>query len=230
MPDKTDHSLDTPPTLRNNLLVYMYNYSPSLSCIPSKTTFNTAFKCLLKDEAVFSANIVDWLAARNITQDKCLLTLNTLTTLLELGFVDVIYNAVEIIWDGIECKEVKFEFEYERVKLTEDFGNQAINGLYMWLANQTHSNEPGYFSLGTKDGEESAYPYYGIIGLTFKLNSKGYEIAMSLAKHKGDQAVRMASISSARTAKLALFAAFFIAIGSVGGLVLKICEMFCPNF
>ena len=76
--------------------------------------------------------------------------------------------------------------------------------------------------------------------IQYQLTTKGYDVALKFQEHEDNESrnkqqraistsAAKASVSSAKTASLALFAASFIAIGSIGHLLLSIYLEYCKH-
>lgn len=152
--------------------------------------------------------------------------IEAITTLVELGFLDVSIETDHVTYAPKQTNMTKRNYNWH--SFCSKF--RIINATHFAdiLAKMCESIEAEIVDL--EDPQERVdhpvkeYP----TKVVYSLTKSGYEVAMVLTAHKDSEAVRAASVASARTARIALCAAFLIALGSIGGFGLRIFELYCP--
>lgn len=211
----------------NQLLSHFYLTAPKLVFIPASCERSPVHEL----RKLYTFPLPDW-NKEDVPEAADLLpeyssVVKVLTNLVELGFLDLKIETDYILNTpdpSIERSEYAWESFCSYFKGIDHIVFADI------LAKLCESEDAKIVELEPHqkrdDYLEREYP----IRVTYSITKDGWEAAMAVTAHNDSEAVRLASISSAKTAKIALWIAGCIAVGSVGGLILKAYEMFYPYF
>lgn len=189
--------------------------------------------------------------ANNDTNELCL-SLGQLIDFSDYLMPENVYNEVDFTVMSDEAKSVYFVIEVldslvarrlasRKIFFTSDFdpsgGPQIMNQEQLnktqacsnrFLANAVTSCDVHKMHV-TFEEEGGDLKYY-FEYIEYQLETKGYDVALSMQHHadseRATKAAREVAQSSVKTAKTAVVVAVFIAVGSIGNLVFQLLEKY----